>query len=46
VKLRLYIIMPEKIEHVNDYFFIDTYKSNKIKISLNELRVIDSEMCV
>jgi len=27
-------------------FIMDTYKSNKIKISVNEMTVIDSEMCV
>jgi len=29
----------------NDFFFIDTYKSNKIKIGVNELTVNDREMC-
>jgi len=30
----------------NDYLFIDTYKSNKIKIGMNEMRMNDSEMSV
>lgn len=24
-------IVPKKVEQINDYLFIDTYKSNKIK---------------
>jgi len=38
--------MPKKVEHINDYIFIDTYKSNKIQIGVNEMRVNDSEMCM
>jgi len=37
-------IVPKKVEQINDYLFIDTYKSNKIKICVNEMRVNDSEM--
>jgi len=33
-------IVPKKVEQINDHFFIDTYKSNNIKIGVN-----DSEMC-
>jgi len=38
--------VPTKVEHINDYLFIDTYKSNKIKIGVNEMPVNDSKMCV
>jgi len=34
-------IVPKKVEQINDHLFIDTYKSNNIKIGVN-----DSEMCV
>jgi len=44
VKWRRFI-MPKKIEQINDYLFIDTYKSNNIKIVMNEMTVNDSEMC-
>jgi len=40
------IIVPKKVEQINDYLFIDTYKSNKIKTGVNEMTVNDSEMCV
>jgi len=33
--------VPKNVEQINDYLFIDTYKSNKIKVGVN-----DSEMCV
>jgi len=33
-----------KFEQINDYLFIDTYKSDTIKIGVNEMRVNDSEM--
>jgi len=26
------IYSAQKVEHINDYLFIDTYKSNKIKV--------------
>jgi len=35
-----------KVEQINDYLFIDTYKSNKIKIRMNEMRVNDSETSI
>jgi len=38
--------VPKKVEKFNDYLFIDTHKSNKIKIGINEMTVSDSEMCV
>jgi len=31
--------VPEKVEKINDYLYIDTYKSNKIKIGMNEMTV-------
>jgi len=39
-------MVPKKVEHINDYLFIDTYKSNNIKIGMNDVTVNDSEMCV
>jgi len=39
-------IVPKKVEQINDQFFIDTYKSNNIKIGVNEMTVNDSQMCV
>jgi len=36
--------VPKKREQINDYLFIDTYESNKIKIDMNELRVNKSEI--
>jgi len=38
-------IVPEKVEQINDYLFIDTYKYNNIKIGINYMTVNDSEMC-
>jgi len=38
--------VPKKVEQINDYLFIDTYKSNNIKIGVNDMTVNDSEMCV
>jgi len=32
-------LVPKKVEKINDYLFIDTYKSNKIKIGIYEMRV-------
>jgi len=32
-------IVPKKVEQINDYLFIETYKSNKIKIGVNEMTV-------
>jgi len=37
--------VPRKVEQINDYVFMDTYKSNKIKIGVNEMTVNGSEMC-
>jgi len=31
------IYCAEKVEQINDYLFIDTYKLNKIKIGVNEM---------
>jgi len=45
VKWRRFIAL-KKVEQINDYLFIDTYKSNNIKIGVNEMTVNDSEMCV
>jgi len=39
-------IVPKKVEQINDYLFIDTYKSNNLKIGVNDMTVNDSEMCV
>jgi len=38
--------VPEKVEQTNDHLFIDTYKSNNMKIGVNDMTVNDSEMCV
>jgi len=45
VKWRRFIV-PKKVEKINEYLFIDTYKSNNIKIGVNDMTVNDSEMCV
>jgi len=45
VKWRRFIV-PKKVEKINYYLFIDTYKSNNIKIGVNDITVNDSEMCV
>jgi len=39
-------MVPKKVEQINDYLFIDTYRSNKIKIGVNAMRVNHNEMCV
>jgi len=44
VKWRRFIV-PKKVEQINDHLFIDTYKSNNIKIDAN-MTVNDSKMCV
>jgi len=44
VKWRRFIV-PKKVEQINDYLFIDTHKSNNIKIGVNDMTVNDSEMC-
>jgi len=45
LKCRRFIV-PKKVEQINDHFFIDTCKSNKIKIGVNDMTVNKSEMCV
>jgi len=35
--------MPKKVEQINDHLYIDTYKSNNIKICVNDMMVKDSE---
>jgi len=45
VKWRRFIL-PKKVEQINDHLFIDTYKSNNIKIDVNNMTVNDSELCV
>jgi len=42
VKWRRFIV-PKKVEQINDHLFIDTYKSNNIKIGVNDMTVNDSE---
>jgi len=32
--------------NINDHLIIDTYKSNNLKIGVNDMTVSDSEMCV
>jgi len=39
-------IVSKKVEQINDHLFIDTYKSNNIKIGVNDMTLNDSEMCV
>jgi len=39
-------LVPKKVEQIDDYLFIDTYKSNNIKIGVNYMTVNYSEMCV
>jgi len=39
-------IVLNKVEQINDHIFIDTYKSNNIKICVNDMTVNDSEMSV
>jgi len=38
--------VPKKVEQINDLLFIDIYKSNNIKIGMNNMTMNDSEMCV
>jgi len=45
VKGRRFIV-PKKVEQINDHLFIDTYKSNNIKMGVNDMTLNDSEMCV
>jgi len=39
-------IVPKKVEQIDDYLFIDTSKSNKIKFVVNDMTVNDIKMCV
>jgi len=39
-----WFIVPKIVEQINEYLFICTYKSNTLKIGMNEMRVNDSEM--
>jgi len=43
VKWRRFIV-PKKVEQINDHLFIDTYKSNNIKIGMNDMTVKDSDI--
>jgi len=45
VKWRRFMV-PKKVEQIDHYVFVDTYKSNNIKIGVNDMTVNDSEMCV
>jgi len=38
--------VPNNVEQINDYLFIDTYKSNNIKVTVHDMTVNDREMCV
>jgi len=40
------LIVPQNVQQINNYLFIDTNKSNKIKVGVNDMMVNDSEMCV
>jgi len=35
------IYSVQKVKEINDYLFIETYKSNKIKTGVNEMMVND-----
>jgi len=39
-------MLPKKVEQINDHLFIDIYKSNNIKMGVNDMTVNDSEICV
>jgi len=45
VKCRRFIV-PKKVEQINYHLFIDTYKSNNLKIGVNDMTVNDGEMSV
>jgi len=45
VKWRRFIV-PKTVEQINDHLFIDTYKSNNIKIGVNNMTVNDSKIGV
>jgi len=38
--------VPKKVLKMFDYLFIDTYKTNEIKLALMNLMVNDNEMCM
>jgi len=38
--------VPKKVEQINDHLFTDNYKSNNIKIGVNDITVNDQNMCV
>jgi len=40
------LIVPKKVEQINDHLFIDAYKSNNINIGVNVMTANDSEICV
>jgi len=44
VKWRRFVV-TKKVEQINDHLFIDTYKSNNIKIDVNDMKVNDRK-CV
>jgi len=37
--------VPKKVKKINDYLFIDTYKSININIGVHDMTVNDSKMC-
>jgi len=39
-------LVPKNVEQINDNLFIDTHKSNNIKIGVHVMTVNDSVMCV
>jgi len=42
----IYRLVPKQVEQINDHLFIDTYKSNNMKIGVNDMTVNDSEVSV
>jgi len=40
------LLVPKKVEQINDHLFIDTYKSNNIQIGVNDMTGNDSELSV
>jgi len=45
VKWRRFIVL-KNVEQINDYKFLDSHKSNNIKVGVNDMTEIDCEMCV
>jgi len=35
-----------QVEKINDYLFIDTFKSNNMNVGVNDMTVNDGEMCM